>query len=161
MKLKSTLILSVSSLVTTLAMACPDHDHAVTEGTGTQSSHQKAVVASSQWIRPAQKGQNTAAYLCTCLEGLGDSDELLGVQSDVADTIELHDHIDDNGIMKMRPVSSIVIEKDKTVMKPGGKHIMLFGLKKELKKGEKVSMNLTFKKAGVKQIEFTVDQPKV
>lgn len=159
MKLKPTHILFLASCVASSSMACPDHDHGPSGS--AQSSPGNSTAASTCWIRPAQKGKNTAAYVCTCLADMEDQDELLSVQSDVADNIELHDHINDNGIMRMRPVSSILIEKGKTVMKPGGKHIMLFGLKKALTKGEKVTLNLTFKNAGTKQVEFVVDQPGV
>lgn len=160
MKLKPIHIFFLASCVVTSSMACPDHDHG-TSGTASQSSSGSSAAASTCWIRQAQKGKNTAAYVCTCVADVEDLDELLSVQSDVADNIELHDHINDNGVMRMRPVSSILIEKDKTIMKPGGKHIMLFGLKRDLAKGEKVTLNLTFKNAGTKEIEFVVDQPGV
>jgi copper(I)-binding protein len=110
------------------------------------------------WIRPAQMGGNTAAYLIINNDKLLE-DKLLSAECTVANRIELHNHIHENGVMKMRPVAHVDIRDKQTEMKPGGLHIMLMDLKQELKENDKVTMKLTFEKAGSVNIEFDVKKP--
>lgn len=144
----------LTMMVSSMVMACPNHDCTDAGGEIVQNKEDSR----NPWIRPAQKGKNTAAYLPSVTAILDDSDELLTVttSSNIANVIELHDHIDDNGIMRMRPVASIPVEKDKIIMQPGGKHIMLLGLTQDLKSGDKILFELRFKNYGVKQVEFIV-----
>lgn len=107
------------------------------------------------WVRPGTISKNTAAYLTISNPTLA-KDKLLKVACDVCAATELHNHLNENGIMKMRPVDSIEIEVPQVELKPGSLHIMLMGLKKDLKEGETVKMHLTFEKAGDVEVEFTV-----
>ncbi len=110
------------------------------------------------WIRPGQAGGNTAAYLMINNEKL-QQDKLLSAESSAAHHVELHNHIHENGVMKMRPVPSVEIKDKITEMKPGGLHIMLMNLKGDLKENDKVSMKLTFEKAGSVDVDFVVKKP--
>ena len=67
-------------------------------------------------------------------------DFLVGGSSPVAERVEVHTHINDNGVMRMREVKGGVplAAKGVTELKPGSYHVMLMGLKKQLKEGEKV-----------------------
>ena len=50
----------------------------------------------------------------------------------------------DGGVMKMRPLAEIELPASRTVsLKPGGNHIMLIDIKRELKVGERVPLKLT------------------
>lgn len=148
-------MLVIALTIPGLAFSCPEHG---CSDCGGETVPQKKKSSTEQyWIRPAKKGQNTAAYLSSYDE-LEVTDELVAVSAtpDVAKAIELHDHINDKGVMKMRPVSAIVVEKGKTIMEPGGKHIMLLGLTQDLKSGDKIQFSLTFKKSGQKNVAFIV-----
>jgi copper(I)-binding protein len=46
--------------------------------------------------------------------------------------------------------------KGKTELKPGGYHIMLLGLKQDLKPGEKVPVTLKFERGGEVRVEAVV-----
>lgn len=71
--------------------------------------------------------------------------------------VELHDHIVDQGVMKMRAVENIVIPaEDSVVLRPGGLHIMLFDLPKPLEVGENLNLTLIFAKAGAVTIDVPV-----
>ena len=51
----------------------------------------------------------------------------------------------DNGMMKMSPVQRIEVPaKGETALRPGGLHLMIFGLKKPLVPGDTVRLTLTF-----------------
>ena len=59
--------------------------------------------------------------------------------------------------MKMRPVKSIPVPAGGTVeLKPGGYHIMLLDLKKDLKPGDTVPVTLSFEHGGELRIEAAV-----
>jgi copper(I)-binding protein len=76
-------------------------------------------------------------------------DKLLSVESDVAKTIELHETKESSGMMAMSPVPNIPVPANgKAELKPGGFHVMLIGLNRELKAGDKVQLTLNFEKAG-------------
>ncbi len=110
------------------------------------------------WIRPST-GPNTAAYLTIASPG-GQPDKLIKVECEDATTVELHDHINDNGVMKMRPVPFIEIHKDPVSLKPGSLHIMLMGLKASFQSKEKIPLTLHFEKAGKITIDFSVKVPE-
>jgi copper(I)-binding protein len=77
------------------------------------------------------------------------SDQLLGVQTDIAKNSSLHSHLNNNGIMKMRRVARIAIPRNSNIeLKPGGFHVMLMGLKKPLTEGNQFNLTLVFKNTG-------------
>lgn len=87
-------------------------------------------------------------------------DRLLRASSDVAGKVELHTHIKDGDVMRMRAVEAIDLPAGQKVMlQPGGYHIMLFGLKRPLKEGERFPLTLEFEKAGTLRVEIAVDKP--
>lgn len=72
-------------------------------------------------------------------------------------TTELHTHINDNGVMKMRPVPSIDIQAGgEAVLKPGSLHVMMIGLKAPLNEGDVVPITLTFDDGSTKQVDAKV-----
>ncbi|MCC7352197.1 MAG: copper chaperone PCu(A)C [Anaerolineae bacterium] len=87
-------------------------------------------------------------------------DQLLLAQSDVAQSTEIHTVEVKNGVMAMRPVDRIEIPaKGEVVLKPGGFHVMLIGLTKDLKPGDRFSLTLHFEKTGNIEIQVEVRQP--
>jgi len=68
---------------------------------------------------------------------------------DVAKAVELHSHVMEGDIMRMRQVPTISIPAGQTVaLQPGGLHVMLLGLKQPLKQGTSYPLTLTFQRAG-------------
>ncbi|MCA0388017.1 MAG: copper chaperone PCu(A)C [Bacteroidetes bacterium] len=103
---------------------------------------------SSNWIRPNSKGTNTAVY-AKITNKSDKADTLYAVESDLAKVTEIHESFDDNGKTGMRKVDFIVIPAKKTIeLKPGGMHIMLIKLNKDIAKGKKYSLTYKFKRAG-------------
>ncbi len=71
---------------------------------------------------------------------------LTSVTSQRIKTIEMHNTIQEKGIMKMRMAHEIKIDHDKTFeFKSGGHHLMLMDFKGPLKAGQKVKLTLHFK----------------
>ena len=109
------------------------------------------------WARAtATKARNGAAYIAI-KNSSGSGDRLLSGKSLVANSAALHNHVMDNGVMKMRPVGSLNIPAYGTViMKPGGLHVMLMGLKSPLAKGGSLLLTLTFEKAGDMTVQIKI-----
>jgi copper(I)-binding protein len=98
---------------------------------------------------------NGTAYLTLFNRGKT-LDRLIAAATPAAKRVRFHTHLMDSGIMKMRPVSTIELASNSsTVLQPSGLHIMLFGLKRPLKKGDSFQLNLTFERAG--QIALNVN----
>lgn len=101
------------------------------------------------WARATPGNVKTGAIYLTATNNGASADRLIGASSPAAEKAELHEMSMDNGIMKMRPVKSLAIAPGKSlVLKPGGYHVMLTGLKAPLKEGDTVPLTLQFEKAG-------------
>lgn len=84
---------------------------------------------------------------------------LIGVDvpSDIAERAELHTHMMDGDVMKMRQVESIEIgPKMHKTLEPGGDHVMLFGMEKELVAGTSFPVTLQFEKSDPQVIDVKV-----
>jgi copper(I)-binding protein len=111
------------------------------------------------WARATPSGAKTGATYGTLVNAGASDDRLVGVSTPVAERAQLHAHVDAAGVMRMEPQSSIELTAGtSTVLAPGGRHIMLFGLKRPLKPGESFPLDLTFQKAGTVRVEVTVQQ---
>ncbi|MGC8649907.1 MAG: copper chaperone PCu(A)C [Hydrogenobaculum sp.] len=116
------------------------------------------IVIKDPWVRlmpPTSKV--SAAYMK--IENKGNSEDmLLWAKSSISKITQLHKTINSNGIMKMVRVKKFTIKPKQTlILKPGGYHIMLIGLKHPLKKGEKVTLWLKFKYSGIKKVVAPVE----
>ena len=111
------------------------------------------------YARATAPGQPSAgAYLS--IENNGkEKDTLTSISTTIAKSTEVHSMTMDGNVMKMREVSSIDIKpSEKIAMQPGGGfHIMLIGLRKPLKTGDKFPMTLTFEKAGKIEVNVYVE----
>lgn len=88
-------------------------------------------------------------------------DRLIGVSSEVAGHVEVHEMAMVGDVMKMRQLKDgLPIPAGQTVtLKPGGIHVMFMGLKQPLVQGKTVIVTLTFEKAGSVQIPLAIGAP--
>lgn len=114
------------------------------------------------YVRMVPQGVPTTAAFMT-LKNNGNADrKLLRVDSPAAKTVELHTHLDDNGVMRMRQVREIDIKAGhQTELKPGSFHVMMIDLKQPLQEGEKVPMTLSFDDGSSEKVEAVVRMPSV
>ena len=107
------------------------------------------IVIKDQWLRPSAAKMATALYFT--IENKSDvPDTLFSVKSEISDKIQIHETYSSGDMMGMREIGSIVIEPGKDVkLEPGGKHIMVLKLKKDIKAGDKIDFILNFKRTGV------------
>ena len=112
-----------------------------------------SISVTDAWAR-ASNVSTGAVYMTITNAGAAD-DKLVAAQSPVAKQVQMHIEINDNGIMKMRPLPSIDVKGNgKATLAPGGVHLMLVGLKHHLKSGQNFPLTLTFAKGG--KINVTV-----
>lgn len=109
------------------------------------------------WARSsAGAAANGAAYMTISTSGAA-ADQLVKADSPVAGKVELHTHILDGDVMRMRQVNGITVNVgEPAVLRPGGLHVMLIGLKEPLKEGTQFPLTLTFEKAGTVTVQVDV-----
>ena len=89
-----------------------------------------------------------AAYLTIANKGAHD-DILISVRSDIAERVELHEHTTEGGMMRMRQMQEVHIPAGADItFAPGGKHLMLIGLRKPLAASTHFTLTLVFASAG-------------
>lgn len=132
-------------------------------------SFAETITIESPYVRAIPPGQTISAAFLT-LKNNSDKDiNLVKATSSIAANVELHEHVHDNGMMKMRQVPKISIAaKSATELKPGGYHIMLIGLKKEIQPQDIIEISLFFNdgsqqtiKAEVKKIAMGMMKKKM
>ena len=109
------------------------------------------------WARASTPGaKNGAAYVTIMNHGMK-SDALISVVSDVSAKVELHSHKKDGGVMRMRRIFSVPVPAHAVAeLKPGGDHIMLIGLKRQLKVGDYIMLTLRFQSGATQVLEVLV-----
>ena len=91
----------------------------------------------------------------------GDKDvKVIKASNPASKVTELHTHLNEGGVMKMRPVPAIEVKaKGEAVLKPGGLHVMLIDLKAPMKEGDVVPITLGFDDGSSKQVDAKVVRP--
>jgi len=109
------------------------------------------------WARATAPGATVAAGYMTLRNRGTAPDRLVAASSPAAARVELHVHILEGNVMKMREVPGYdVPAKGSFELKPGGAHLMFMQIKRPFKEGEKVPLRLKFEKAGELSAEFHV-----
>ena len=119
---------------------------------------QPKIEIKNPWVRAVPPTlKNTALFMV--IENNGNSEDvLIGIKTDISNKTMIHKTENSKGVMKMLHVDKLEIPPhSKVVFKPGSYHVMLMGLKKPLKPGEKVKFTLIFDKSGAITIEAPVE----
>ena len=109
------------------------------------------------YVRAMPPGRSaTAAYLS--LSNNSDRDCLIiGGSSAVAATLEIHQQLNSDGMMKMRPVAAVTVAAGETLQfRPGGFHLMLLGVDADLVPGESHPISLLTEDCGAIEMDAVV-----
>lgn len=99
------------------------------------------VAVDQPWVRATVAAQKITGAFMT-LTAARDS-RLVGVSTPVAGVVEVHEMKMEDDLMRMRQVTALELPAGKPVaLVPGGYHLMLFQLKRQLKDGDKVPLTL-------------------
>jgi len=104
-------------------------------------------------INPPLPGRDISAGYFT-LYNSGPADRLIAARASISPIVELHTHIEDDGIMRMRRIEGIDIGAGESLsFEPGGYHLMLF--KTHITKRQRqAEITLVFEKHG--EVKLTV-----
>jgi copper(I)-binding protein len=88
-------------------------------------------------------------------------DRLVGGRTDVAKVVEVHETVLQGDVMKMQMLSDglDVPARGEVLLKPGGYHLMLIGMQRNLEVGDTFTIDLQFEKSGTIEVEAEVRQP--
>jgi copper(I)-binding protein len=101
--------------------------------------------------------RGTGAAYVTIQNPSAEAETIVAARSDAADRVELHETIRDGEVMRMRQVPRFEIPAGgRLEMRPGGKHLMLINLLRDLKPGERVSLTLTLGRGGQMVLEIPI-----
>jgi hypothetical protein len=115
------------------------------------------VTIEKPWVRATAPGAKAGGGYLTIRNPGAAADRLVGASSPMAARVELHVHIKEGEIMKMREVRAFDVPANGSFeLKPGGAHLMFVEIKRPFKEGERVPVKLKFEKAGELGAEFHV-----
>ncbi len=87
-------------------------------------------------------GQKTGAVYVSIFNNTKSDYVISSLSSEIASDVEIHEMSFKDDIMKMRRIDKLIIKaKEQQYFQPGGMHIMLMGLNKELKDGSHFFIN--------------------
>ncbi|MDR8391233.1 copper chaperone PCu(A)C [Aliifodinibius sp. S!AR15-10] len=117
---------------------------------------QNKIEVRDAWARPAKLGMTGGAYL-TIANGMENTDTLVSVTTNAALITEIHQSYEKDGVSGMRPVGELPIEaRSITELKPGGYHIMMMQLSRDLTTGDSISLRLLFSQYGSVKLNVPV-----
>ncbi len=105
-------------------------------------------------------GVNSAVYMVLANGGAA-ADRLVAAQADVSNAVEIHETKMEGDVMRMQQVESgiEVPAGGQVELKPGGYHVMLIGLTRDLNVGDTFPVTLEFASGATLQVEAEVRQP--
>ena len=128
---------------------------------GAAAAHEftrQGVTVAHPWARATPGGAKVGGAYLEIKAAAGKGDRLIAARSPVAGIAEIHNHIMDGGIARMRHVDAIAIAGGKSVvLEPSGYHVMLVDLKQPLKEGDLIKLTLVFERAGEIEVDATVE----
>jgi copper(I)-binding protein len=127
---------------------------------GLLAASADGVSVASPYVRLAPpNAPATGAFMV--IKNAGEKDvKVVKADNPASRVTELHTHINEGGVMKMRPVPAIDVKsKGEAVLQPGGLHVMLIDLKAPMKEGDSVPITLTFDDGSSKTVDAKVIKP--
>lgn len=116
----------------------------------------QGISVSEAWLRPPLPGRDVAAAYFS-IQNNGPSDQIIDVKTPISEQVELHTHLHEEGVMKMRRVTAVDIPAQTRLdFKPGSFHVMIFGADIS-DTAATVSLTLEFVNSGPVTVEAKID----
>ena len=108
--------------------------------------------------RPVPVAGGVGAVYLTLANDSADDDRLLGAESEACASIELHESREQDGIARMipHPDGLALPAGSRVELRPGGHHLMLYGVRRPLAEGEVLRLRLRFERAGLRELEVPI-----
>jgi hypothetical protein len=118
-----------------------------------------AVRVEGAWARATPPGTEVAAVYLT-LHGGAQADRLLSASTPDAAQVFIHTVGEQRGMSAMRELDGLELPAGKPlVLAPLGTHLMLSGLRRALRAGETLTMELRFARGGTRRVTVTIIAP--
>lgn len=105
----------------------------------------KQIEVSEARVRVPLPGKELTVAYFTLHNRSDAAQHLDAVSSPIAGRVELHQHREEEGMMRMRKVERVALAANSHMaFEPGGYHVMLFDLSRKPQTGEEVELVLTF-----------------
>jgi len=109
------------------------------------------------WTRATPPGEETAAGYLTIRNKSSSPDHLIRAASPLAARVQMHVHLHDGDVMRMRQVQGYDIPaRGSLELTPGVAHLMFVDIKRPFKQGEQIPVTLRFERAGEMKVELRV-----
>jgi copper(I)-binding protein len=136
--------------------ATPQVTQAAAQAAG-QPAQVSTIEVGDPYVRAVPPGQPNSAAFMLLRNDSGEARALVAAASPAAQTLELHTHTHEGGMMRMRQVERIELPAHTTVgLEPGGLHVMLIGLTGQLEPGGSVDLTLRFDDGSQAQVQAQV-----
>ncbi|MFN8505950.1 MAG: copper chaperone PCu(A)C [Dehalococcoidia bacterium] len=125
-------------------------------GSGGGMATTAAITVKDAFAR-ATTNDVTGVFMTIANSGAADRLVAAKIDSAIAGTVEVHETVTQGSTSKMQKVEGIDVPANGTAeLKPGGYHIMLMNVKREIKVGETLELTLVFQKAGEVKVKANV-----
>jgi copper(I)-binding protein len=126
-----------------------------TESTGPQIGVEDA------WTRPVPAAGGNGAVFFRLVNTGNEADQLIGGESPVAGSVEVHKTTMEEGVMRMEHIPGLELPANgEFLLEPGGYHVMLVGVNTSLALGDTLPITLHFEKSGEIQMEVQMREIK-
>ncbi len=117
------------------------------------------IMVMDAYARVASKVAKSGAAFMMIHNHSDQEDRLVAAAFDVAKRVELHTHLEENGVMKMTKLEDgmIIPAGGMHALKRGGDHVMFMGLTRSLEHGDMIEVTLTFEHAGDVTMTVPID----
>ncbi len=118
---------------------------------------EQTLVAENAWVRGLLPGRSMTAGFLSVNNRSAQDEVLVSVEAKGIDSIEIHGHFHDGGLMKMREVDKLLVRAGTTqTLEPGSYHLMMFGVKSGLALGSSLPLILNFESGLRVQVDAKV-----
>ena len=109
------------------------------------------------WTRPTNNINQPIAIYLTIRNKLSLSDHITSFDSHIGQSIQLHETVEEDGILTMRMRPNLDIKDNQTItMEPGSLHLMLNGLTEPFKSKSRFDIYIYFTRSGCYVVPVTV-----
>lgn len=127
---------------------------------GLASAAHAEIIIEDVWARATPPGFDKGAVYFELTNNSPRSDALVGVRTERAPRAELHRTIEEGGNSRMVHTPRVAIPAESEVIfEPGGRHVMLMGIKSALTEGERFTLRLRTEGGGERPVEVQVLAP--
>ncbi|MFT5658049.1 MAG: copper(I)-binding protein [Gammaproteobacteria bacterium] len=109
------------------------------------------------WIKNLPPSMPIRAGYMQLMNPDSKSATIVSISSDAFKKIEIHQTMNNDGMMSMQPVDKLVLKPNAMItLKPGGMHLMMMKPTKALKPGDEIKLTLQFDGGTSQSILMTV-----